>query len=274
MSSTELTTESAQMPITGPPASLHAVADSPLTAMRPQRSLWSNAWRRLRKNVMAMAALCFLFFLLIVAIFAPVIAPHNPVKTDVAVAGTLRQAAWVNHPNPRKDGTWEYPLGTDSVGRDVFSRLVYGTRVSLVVGFIPMAVIILIGVPVGLIAGFAGGRIDNLLMRLTDVVYAFPALLLAIIMQISFGDTGVRQAAEWACPAVHQLVDRELDRCGAIGSWRNAVSQGEGICGGRSDIRSGQVPPDHAAHPAELRSARSSSPARSSCRARSSAKRC
>jgi oligopeptide transport system permease protein len=165
--------------------------DSPLTAMRPQRSLWSNAWRRLRKNVMAMAALCYLFFLLMVAILAPVIAPHNPVKTDVAHAGTLRKAAWVEDASPLRTGTWDYPLGTDAVGRDVFSRLVYGTRVSLVVGFIPMAVILLIGVPVGLIAGFAGGRVDNLLMRMTDVVYAFPALLLAIIMQISFGDTSV-----------------------------------------------------------------------------------
>jgi oligopeptide transport system permease protein len=192
MSSTELS-ESVRVAnasaISAP--SLHALADSPLTALRPQRSLWSNAFRRLRQNVMAMTALCFLFFLVIVAIFAPAIAPHNPVQTDVAVAGTLRQAAWVEHPSPLKSGTWDYPLGTDSVGRDVFSRLVYGTRVSLVVGLIPMVVIMLIGVPIGLVAGFWGGRLDNLLMRMTDVVYAFPALLLAIVMQIAFGDTGI-----------------------------------------------------------------------------------
>jgi oligopeptide transport system permease protein len=192
MSSTELSkpVTAAAVPATAAP-SLHALADSPLTAMRPQRSLWSNALRRLRQNVMAMAALCFLFFLLVVAIFAPAIAPHNPVQTDVAVAGTLRQAAWVDHPSAVKSGTWDYPLGTDSVGRDVFSRLVYGTRVSLVVGLIPMVVIMLIGVPIGLMAGFSGGRLDNLLMRMTDVVYAFPALLLAIVMQIAFGDTGI-----------------------------------------------------------------------------------
>jgi oligopeptide transport system permease protein len=170
---------------------LHAAADSPLTAMRPQQSLWSNAWRRLRRNIMAMAALCYLFVLLVVAIMAPAIAPHNPVKSDVATAGTLRQAAWIEDPNPLKTGSWDYPLGTDAIGRDVFSRLVYGTRVSLVVGFIPMALILLIGVPVGLTAGFFGGRLDNVLMRLTDVVYAFPALLLAIVMQIAFGDTPV-----------------------------------------------------------------------------------
>jgi oligopeptide transport system permease protein len=140
---------------------------------------------------MAMLALLYLVFMVFVAIFAPVIAPHNPVQSDVKVAGQLRKAAWIDDPNPMKAGTWDYPLGTDGIGRDVFSRLVYGTRISLVVGFIPMLVILLIGVPVGLTAGFAGGRIDNLLMRLVDVVYAFPALLLAIIMQISFGDSRV-----------------------------------------------------------------------------------
>jgi oligopeptide transport system permease protein len=158
-------------------------------AARPSRSLWSNAWKRLLKNRMAVAGVIYLVFLCVVAIFAPAIATQNPVTSDVAVAGTLRQAAWVEDPNPMKTGSWDYPLGTDSIGRDVFSRLVYGTRVSLIVGFIPMLVILFIGVPFGLIAGYRGGRIDNLMMRITDVVYAFPALLLAIIMQIAFGDT-------------------------------------------------------------------------------------
>jgi oligopeptide transport system permease protein len=139
---------------------------------------------------MAMAGLTYLTFLTFVAIFAPAIAPHNPVQSDPLNAGPYRNAAWIESENPKKSGSWEYPLGTDSIGRDVFSRLVYGTRISLIVGFIPMTVIMLIGVPVGLTAGFAGGRVDNLLMRMTDIVYAFPALLFFIIMQISFGDTG------------------------------------------------------------------------------------
>jgi len=170
---------------------LESVADVSLTRTKASRSLWSNAWRRLRRNKMAMAGLVYLSLLLVVALFAPLIAPHNPISSDVAEAGTYRKAAWLDDANPLRTGSWDYPLGTDSIGRDVFSRLVYGTRISLVVGFIPMAVIMLIGVPLGLIAGFAGGRVDNLLMRLTDVVYAFPALLLAIIMQISFGETMV-----------------------------------------------------------------------------------
>ncbi len=160
-----------------------------LAAARPSRSLWGNAWRQFRRNKMAMVGLAYLALLAIVAVFAPLIAPHNPVQSDVRTAGQYRQAAWIDNPNPLKAGLWDYPLGTDSIGRDVFSRLVYGTRISLVVGFIPMAVILLIGVPVGLAAGFAGGRLDNALMRFTDIVYAFPALLFFIIMQIAFGDT-------------------------------------------------------------------------------------
>jgi oligopeptide transport system permease protein len=138
---------------------------------------------------MAMAGLIYLAFLSVVAIFAPLIAPHNPVRTDVANAGTYRKAAWMNDPSPLRTGDWSYPLGTDSIGRDVFSRLVYGTRISLIVGFIPMFFTLLIGVTIGLVAGFAGGWVDNTLMRLTDVVYAFPALLFFIIAQISFKDT-------------------------------------------------------------------------------------
>jgi oligopeptide transport system permease protein len=139
-----------------------------------------------------MAGLAYLFFLTFVAVFAPVIAPQNPVESDLRSAGKFRQAAWVEDvENPRKSGSWDYPLGTDGNGRDVFSRLVYGTRISLVVGFIPMLVILLIGVPIGLAAGFIGGRLDNLLMRATDVVYAFPALLFFIIMQISLGDAWI-----------------------------------------------------------------------------------
>jgi oligopeptide transport system permease protein len=166
-------------------------APAALGRVRPARGLWSNAWRRLRRNKLAMAGLAYLLVLAVVAILAPAIAPHNPVTSNVRESGTYRKAAWIHDPNPQLDGTWTYPLGTDSIGRDVFSRLVYGTRVSLIVGFIPMLVILLIGVPIGLVAGYAGGSVDNLLMRLTDVVYAFPALLFFIIMQISLRESTI-----------------------------------------------------------------------------------
>ncbi len=160
-----------------------------LGSMRAQRTLWSNAWRQYRRNKLAMVGLFFLVVLAFVAIFAPLISPHNPVQSDLKVAGKYRQAAWIQADDPKQTGNWSYPLGTDGNGRDVFSRLVYGTRISLVVGFIPMFVIMAIGIPIGLAAGFVGGPLDNFLMRLTDIVYAFPALLFFIIMQISLGDT-------------------------------------------------------------------------------------
>ena len=160
-----------------------------LGATRPPRSLWSNAWRQFRRNKLAMAGMVYLVLLALVAVFAPAIATNNPVQSDLKVAGKYRQAAWIQTDNPKTTGDWQWPLGTDGNGRDVFSRLVYGTRISLVVGFIPMAVIMVIGIPIGLTAGFVGGGIDNLLMRITDIVYAFPALLFFIIMQISLGDT-------------------------------------------------------------------------------------
>jgi oligopeptide transport system permease protein len=166
-----------------------APALSELMAGRPPRSLWSNAWRQFRRNKLAMAGMVYLIFLAFVAVLAPVISPHNPVQSDLRTAGKYRQAAWIETDNPKTTGDWSYPLGTDGNGRDVFSRLVYGTRISLVVGFIPMVVIMLVGIPIGLAAGFVGGAVDNFLMRLTDIVYAFPALLFFIIMQISLGDT-------------------------------------------------------------------------------------
>lgn len=160
-----------------------------IETMRPARSLWQNAWRRLAQNKMALAGLYTIAFLAVVAVCAPLLAPHNPVITDVAKAGTYRQAAWIQDANPLRAGSWNYVLGTDSVGRDVWSRLLYGTRTSLIVGFIPMICTLAMGVTIGLLSGFVGGWLDNLLMRLTDVVYAFPALLFFIIMQVTFKES-------------------------------------------------------------------------------------
>ena len=168
------------------PRPLAQLADQ---VLRPQRSLWSDAWRQFKRNKLALIGGIYLLILVVLAVFAPFIAPHNPVKGDVKTAGKYRQAAWITTDNPKTTGSWEYPLGTDGNGRDVLSRVIYGTRISLVVGFIPMIIIMLIGVPIGLIAGYSGGRVDNALMRVTDVVYAFPALLFFIIMQISLGET-------------------------------------------------------------------------------------
>jgi oligopeptide transport system permease protein len=97
--------------------------------------------------------------------------------------------AWMS--STGRVGDARFLLGTDSIGRDVLSRLLYGARVSIVVAFLPTAIILLIGVTMGLAAGYAGGRIDNLLMRATDVVWGFPDLLFFIVVMIALRDTPI-----------------------------------------------------------------------------------
>lgn len=106
--------------------------------------------------------------LIIVALLAPLLAPHNPVR---AVANTFGDPA---------PPSWAFPLGTDELGRDVLSRIIYGARISLTVGVAAMAVTMTIGAAIGLASGFFGGTVDFILMRFTDVMLTLPALLLAM----------------------------------------------------------------------------------------------
>src|SRR4029079_17424153 len=116
---------------------------------RAARSLWTDARRRLLRNKAALYSLIFISMLLIVAVAAPLLAPHNALT--IYPGQSYRQAAWIQTPSPpAATGTWEFPLGTDSVGRDVLSRLLYGTRTSLIVGFIPMIITLTVGTLIGL----------------------------------------------------------------------------------------------------------------------------
>jgi oligopeptide transport system permease protein len=162
-----------------------------LNAMRKERSLWSDAWTRLKRNRAAMAGIVVIVLFTLIALFAPLIAPFSPVQQTSN--NSLRQPAWVQTGDPTKMGRPEYLLGTDAIGRDILSQLIYGTRVSLVVGFIPQIIILLIGLPIGLISGYIGGRTDNLLMRLTDMVYAFPDVLFIITLTTAFRETWLGQ---------------------------------------------------------------------------------
>jgi oligopeptide transport system permease protein len=134
------------------------------------RSLWGDALRRMLRNRLAMVSLLVVLALLLVAIFAPLIAPHDPNAQDCAV-GALR--------GPSRD----HLLGTDNTCRDVLSRLIYGTRISLSVGIFTQVAIFFIAVPIGAMAALSGRLGDNLLMRFTDLVYAFPALLAIILLR-------------------------------------------------------------------------------------------
>ena len=138
-----------------------------LTA-RKQRSLWSDAWRRLRKNKLAIVGLVIVLTFSLIAIFASVIAPYG-------------QAEVVDFRLARHHPSWTWPMGLDANGRDIFSRMVYGAQVSLVVGVLAQAIVLIIGIPLGAIAGYFGGITDNVLMRLVDVIYAIPQLLMVLL---------------------------------------------------------------------------------------------
>ncbi|MHB9032035.1 MAG: ABC transporter permease [Anaerolineae bacterium] len=154
---------------------------------RPVRSLWSDAWARLRKNRLAIVGFIVIILFFLVAVFAPLLAPHSPLK--IFPGKSQLPPAWVTRSAAGLAGEKEFLFGTDSIGRDILSRVIYGARASMMVGLIPVAIILLIGSVVGLLAGYAGGWVDNLLMRITDVVYAFPDLLFYILLMITLRET-------------------------------------------------------------------------------------
>jgi ABC-type dipeptide/oligopeptide/nickel transport system permease subunit len=136
-------------------------------------SLWRDAWRRLLRNKLAVAGGITVILLVFLAIFADFLAPYSYTKTNF---GRLNEAP-----------TREYPFGTDQLGRDMLSRMIYGARVSMLVGLGAQIIIVLIGVPIGAVAGWAGGRLDTLLTRFIDVMYAFPRLLFVILVMSMLG---------------------------------------------------------------------------------------
>lgn len=153
----------------------------------PARSLMYDAWQRLIRNKMAVVGGIVIILFFFMALFAPVLAPHNPLQRHSGKS--FLPPAWVERGPNGKPGDITYPLGTDTLGRDVLSRVIYGARVSMVVGILPTVIVVIVGTLVGLLAGFAGGRADNLLMRLTDVIYAFPDLLFFIVVMVALRDT-------------------------------------------------------------------------------------
>jgi len=148
---------------------------------RRQSSLWWDAFRRLRKNRLAMVGLVIVIFLSLIAIFAPIVAREG--------LGDQSPLAQYHRPTTclRFIPCGQYPFGADQLGRDILSRVIWATRVSLLVGLVAQIIVLTIGVPVGALAGFFGGRTDMVLMRVVDVMYAFPALLFTILLISWFG---------------------------------------------------------------------------------------
>ncbi len=147
-------------------------------------ALWSDVWYRLRHNKLAMMGLVIIIIMLLVAIFAPLLAPHDPIYSplyDSSKSPAEKAASVKQTPNS------EYWLGTDDLGRDILSRLVYGSRVSVEVGIIAVAISLAIGLFFGALAGYFGGWGDSVIMRSADVFFAFPTILGAIAIMTVLG---------------------------------------------------------------------------------------
>lgn len=139
----------------------------------------SEFWYSFRQNRGAVAGLAIVVFFAFLALFAPWLAPHDPTL--------IHDGMYTQSPVWSGDGTSEFLLGTDDVGRDLLSRLIYGARVSMGVGFLVVVFSLSIGVVLGLIAGYAGGWIDSVIMRVVDVLMALPSILLAIVVVTILG---------------------------------------------------------------------------------------
>ncbi|MCK4257663.1 MAG: ABC transporter permease [Halanaerobiales bacterium] len=136
-------------------------------------SYWKSIWKRILKNKMAIVGMAIIALIIIAAVFAPFIAPHDPIKQNIL--------------QRYKTPSAKYLLGTDELGRDILSRLIYGARYSLLIGVITISLALVFGVTLGVIAGYFGGLADLLIMRAIDILLAFPYILLAIVIVAILG---------------------------------------------------------------------------------------
>lgn len=159
---------SASLPLPLPAAAVEA----PPAA--PSRSYWAVVWRQLRRDPVALGSALVLLIIVGAAVFAPWLAPADPYK-----ASMLRRLLPI--------GSEGYLFGTDELGRDMLSRLMHGGRLSLLMGVVPVLAAFGIGTGIGLLAGYVGGKVNMVIMRVLDVFYAFPSVLLAVAISGALG---------------------------------------------------------------------------------------
>ena len=154
-----------------------------------------RAWLEFRRNRFALVGTAFIIFIAFMGAFAPIVSTHDPYKQS------LRKRM--------KPPTTEHWMGTDELGRDVYSRLVYGARISLFVGIVGTTVGVICGTIIGLISGFFGGWVDTLVMRVIDIMYAFPGIVLAILIISVLGPSLINLIivlAIYAIPTLSRIV--------------------------------------------------------------------
>ncbi|EJJ28269.1 ABC transporter permease subunit [Rhizobium sp. CF142] len=149
------------------------------TAKSDQPSALTEFWYYFSRNKGAVIGLFVFVIVLLMAIFAPLVSPHAPNEQNRQLL--LSVPFWMD------GGSASYPLGTDAVGRDIFSRLIFGARFSLFIGVVVVTLSVISGVLIGLVAGYFRGRVDIVIMRLMDIILAFPSLLLALVLVAVLG---------------------------------------------------------------------------------------
>ena len=168
---------------------------------------WRESWYQLTRNRAAMAGLIVIAFFAFLAIFAPLLAPADPLKQTISARMTP----------PFTDG---YVLGTDDLGRDLLSRIIYGGRISLIIGVVSVGISLVLGVALGIVAGYFGGWADKAIMRLIDIMLAFPYILLTIVIVAVLGPSlinamvaiGISQMPRYArVIRASVMAERELD---------------------------------------------------------------
>ena len=141
------------------------------------RILDSDIWYSFTRSKVTMIAAFVTFLIFASALFAPIISPHNPFDlASLSLMDSLLPPAW------NADGDPNYLLGTDDQGRDVLSTILYGSRISIAVGLVSVAFAAVLGITLGLVAGYMGGRVDAIIMRVADVQLSFPAILIALLI--------------------------------------------------------------------------------------------
>ena len=167
------------------------LARSGAPARRRTAGLWSDAFYRLTRNKAAMVGGMLVILLTLTAIFASQIAPYSYSEQDRSQTDALPAWFLTIFPTmkPYAKISTHFPLGADYVGRDILSRLIYGAQISLSVAFVGPLIALLVGTVYGLVSGFFGGRVDDIMMRFVDIMYAFPTILLIILMMAFFRST-------------------------------------------------------------------------------------
>ncbi|WP_374301661.1 ABC transporter permease subunit [Paracoccus sp. (in: a-proteobacteria)] len=181
-----------------------------LSSSAIRRQMLAEFWFYFRQNRGAVAGLVVFVLLVLTAILAPVLAPHDPT--------TQYRDAFLLPPVWQEGGRAEFLLGTDAVGRDMLSRLIFGAQYSLFIGIVVVAIALVGGVIIGLIAGFFGGWVDSVIMRVMDVILAFPSLLLALVLVAVLGP-GLTNAMI-AIAIVYQPHFARLTRAAVMGEMR------------------------------------------------------